>query len=347
MIPVTAVMGAVETYTTERAVANVRAQNPQQPNSQRQNAQDNRSPQQRMADHRKQFVEPAKEALRTRRTAILRSEAYKGSIIKPNIRESLLATGDYSIFVEENGRYVERKIGFHARGLGEYYDEYGNFRQEAFDGDVAVIQKLLAEVGNGSYDSIISSANLPKKVRLEPVTRWMGADSAGKTGVVEFDIAPDMSEERQVNYLAISEIRQPGSLHIYMGTNGRTFTINAKLVTTNDEQAVANYDRITALKAMTMPEKNYVGILGDDGPPVPVRLYGYGLRLHGIPCVVTSLSIPYPEDVDYYYYTGNDKKTFGIPIVNTISITLQEIRSMDELEQFNIEQFKKGDLPGW
>ncbi len=343
MFPVSAINGELQNYTTERAIAAVRPEN-----SQRQNAQDNRTPAQRTSDVTARFAADI-AAAKEQRERIKTLPAYKGRAIEPNVESSLLAFGSYSIFVEENGRYVERQIATTGRTLSDYIDSQGNFDQTLFDRDVERVKSMAAGLSPNSKptDGAIISADLSKKVRLVPVTYRVGDGANGGAGIVEFDIAPDMSEERQVNYLAISEIRAPGSLHLYMGTQGRTFTINAKLVTTNDEQARANYDKLVALRAMTLPEKGYVGVLGDEGPPIPVRLYGYGMRLHGIPCVVTSLSIPYPEDVDYYYFDRGGVQT-GIPIVNTISVTLQEIRSADELlEQFDINAFRSGDLPGW
>jgi len=342
MFPVTAVQGAVDNYATQRAISYATAEN-----SQRQNAQDNRTPQQRMDEYRRDVIVPARERLAAQRQRVLGSEAsFIGSVIEPNVQDSLLASGSYSYFVEQNGKYVQQELNFPARPAGYYFDNNGDFKQDLFDADVKAVRQLLGDRRAESSD-IISSSDLPKKVRLVPVAQRVGSNTADRNDIVEFDISPDMSEDRQVNYLAISEIRAPGSLHLYMGTQGRTFTINAKLVTTNDEQAVANYNKMVALRAMTLPEKGYVGVLGDEGPPIPVRLYGYGMRLHGIPCVVTSLSIPYPEDVDYYYCEINGVQT-GIPIVNTISVTLQEIRSADELlEQFDIQKFRTGNLPGW
>jgi hypothetical protein len=344
MFPVSAIDGALQNYTTERAIAAVRPEN-----SQRENAQDSRTPQQRAKDVTDRFAADI-AAAREQRNRINSLPVYKGRVIEPNVESSLLAFGNYSIFVEENGRYVERQIATTGRTLSDYINSQGEFDQTLFDRDVERVKSMAAGLSPNSSatpDGAIISADLSKKVRLVPVTQRVGEGAQGGSGIVEFDIAPDMSEERQVNYLAISEIRAPGSLHLYMGTQGRTFTINAKLVTTNDEQARANYDKLVALRAMTLPEKGYVGVLGDEGPPIPVRLYGYGMRLHGIPCVVTSLSIPYPEDVDYYYFDRGGVQT-GMPIVNTISVTLQEIRSADELlEQFDINAFRSGDLPGW
>lgn len=284
--------------------------------------------------------------------------AYTGSVQHTNPRTSLLKDGSYSYAVVENGVRSIRTIRL--RDPREYVNPDGSYNEPLLERDLksvadnlAINQTSASAAGALAYNNSIRDSDMKKKVKLVPISSRQASrvDAQGNgvfiDGTVEFDIAPDMTEERQVSYIPISEIRTPGSLHIYMGTNGRTFTINAKLVSTNDEQALENIRKINALKAMAMPEKGYTGVLGDDGPPIPVRLYGYGKRLQGIPCVLTSLSIPYPEDVDYFYTSVGGVDT-GIPIVNTISISLQEIRSTDELlTTFDIQSFREGTLKGW
>lgn len=210
--------------------------------------------------------------------------------------------------------------------------------QDQFDASFnnTVSNLLNPQTENAAAENIIGESS--KKVKLVPIN-----DKAG--GSVIFEFAPEMSKDKTVNYIPITELRQAAAIYIFIGTSGRTFTINAKLISRTIEEAEQNIQILNLLESWTNPEDNFGYLEGDTGTPMVLRLYGYGERLKGIPCVITSFSTPFPEDVDYIY-TGSGDKT-GIPIVQPVTISLQEVRTPDELDKFSIEAFRNGTLAGW
>jgi hypothetical protein len=169
---------------------------------------------------------------------------------------------------------------------------------------------------------------------------------------VRFFVTPEISEARTINYQEISEIRQPGGILIYIGTQLRTYQINARMVSRSQEEADLAYIYTQRLKAWTTPNKDAGGPVaeGAGGATAPeiLKLYGYGGasggQLRGVPVVITSLNIDFPNNVSYLK-TTNGKA--DVPIVQNISISLKEARSVDDLEKFNIYSFRSGELLNW
>lgn len=192
----------------------------------------------------------------------------------------------------------------------------------------------------------------------------------GTSRKVEFKVTPDVTESKSVSYIPITDIRSAGSIHIFIGSPGRTFGINAKFVSRTQEEAKENFQMLHLLKGWTVPEKGYDARGGngstiDSDTPRIVNLYGYGQQLKGIPTVLTSLGVTYPSDVDYITFSDNTSnsnnntsettRSFSIPIIMNVDIQLQEVRSADELTgdtsksptAFDIKKYKNGELPGW
>ncbi len=80
-------------------------------------------------------------------------------------------------------------------------------------------------------------------------------------------------------------------------------------------------------------------------PPAVIELSAYSNAKHRgniyrIPCVITNLSIPYPTDVDYIPTSEGTP----FPAIMTISIELIEVHSPNEYQNFNIVNFRRGEL---
>lgn len=67
-------------------------------------------------------------------------------------------------------------------------------------------------------------------------------------------------------------------------------------------------------------------------------------QLYNIPVVIQSLSIPYPTDVDYIISSPSQAP---IPLIMAVDIQLIEAHSAQEYEQFNLNDFKQGNLAGF
>jgi hypothetical protein len=175
---------------------------------------------------------------------------------------------------------------------------------------------------------------------------------------VRFFVTPELSESRTVLYDEMSDIRFPGGMLIYIGTQLRTYSITAKMISRTRQEADLTYTYTHILKSWTMPSKfGTVDALGTGGQgggentPEILRLYAYGKerQIRGVPVVMTSLNIDYPSNITYI--TKSDNKTF-VPIVQTFTIGLKEARNWKELSGegdtgFKIEEYKQGILPAW
>lgn len=66
-------------------------------------------------------------------------------------------------------------------------------------------------------------------------------------------------------------------------------------------------------------------------------------HIRRVPVVISSLTIPYPSDVDYIISTNG----VAMPTVMTIDLTLLETHSPREFENFSLNDYKKGILPNF
>ena len=166
---------------------------------------------------------------------------------------------------------------------------------------------------------------------------------------VTFAVTPEISEQGSTSYVEVSEIRQAASILVYLGSPSRTFSINAKLVSRSQEEAKKNFGYLHLMKSWRMPVKGSVyhgargGHLDADAPPV-LYIYGYGENFKGIQVVMKSINIDWTPDVDYISTGDGDTK---MPIILSVSMSFQEIRSGLELELFTLEDYKAGQLETW
>lgn len=152
--------------------------------------------------------------------------------------------------------------------------------------------------------------------------------------VVAFDVSPEVTETRNVNYKTLEPVHMPGGIHVYGSTSSRTFNINnIRLVSRTGEEAARNLYRLNVMRSWAMP---YFGINNSQltgAPPDVLSLSAYARgpvdssrifkeqtennqlgtnqqnnqqttkirpsNIRNIPVVLQQLSIPYPSDVDY------------------------------------------------
>jgi hypothetical protein len=177
--------------------------------------------------------------------------------------------------------------------------------------------------------------------------------------LVVFRATPEISENRAVNFSEISDIRHPGGLLIYIGTQPRSFDISAKFISRTVEEATESYKFTHLLKSWTMPIKKDgegwdSGTGGYKNTPEVINLFGYDKgdkgQFKGIPVVITSLNISFPPDVNYI----EDENGVFIPIIQSVSIALKEARKYSELRGrddggvgFKMQDYKNGELDTW
>lgn len=161
--------------------------------------------------------------------------------------------------------------------------------------------------------------------------------------VVVFEATPDMNEGAQNLFVDIGDIRAAASIVIYMGSPSRTFSINAKFVSRTAVEAKDNMQYVNILKAWREPAIKANGSIGT-AEPETLRLFAYGDVLKGIPVMINNISIEYPSDVDYILSSDGN---VWVPIIQSVTIGLKEVRSFQDLESFDYEKFKAGQLEGW
>jgi hypothetical protein len=80
-----------------------------------------------------------------------------------------------------------------------------------------------------------------------------------------------------------------------------------------------------------------------DTTPRVLNLSGYNGMFNNIPVVVVDLSLNFPPDTDYI----SSSSGVMVPILSEVSCTVKEIRSLDDIKKFNIDQFRSGQLENW
>lgn len=77
---------------------------------------------------------------------------------------------------------------------------------------------------------------------------------------VIFDVTPDLTENRNVNYKTMDPVHMPGAIHVYNNTSSRTYSIGSiKLISRTRDEATYNLDKINQLRAWTMPRFGFNG----------------------------------------------------------------------------------------
>ncbi len=153
--------------------------------------------------------------------------------------------------------------------------------------------------------------------------------------VIAFDVTPEITETRNVNYKTLEPVHMPGGIHVYGNTSSRIFNVNnIRLVSRTREEASKNLYRLNVMRSWAMPyfgTKN-TSLVG--APPDVLALTAYAsgrqdlansqsriassddeggnpadaraslkraraTNIHNIPVVLQQISIPYPSDTDY------------------------------------------------
>lgn len=189
------------------------------------------------------------------------------------------------------------------------------------------------------------------------------------TRFVVFNTMPTIAESQAVNYSAMNPVHMPGTYNIYENTPSKTFEIgDLKLVSRNQQEARKNLERINILRAWTKPYFGSIEVPGGSkineseaselkdylgAPPEVVLLSAYSDEknrgnIYKIPTILTSLSISYPNDVDYIPTSSSDSDDglggVPFPTLLTISVSLTEQHSANEFEKFNLAAYRTGQL---
>jgi len=99
--------------------------------------------------------------------------------------------------------------------------------------------------------------------------------------VVAFDVTPEITETRNVNYKTIEPVHMPGGIHVYGSTNSRVFNINnIRFVSRTREEASKNLYRLNIMRGWAMPYfgVNNTSLVGAPPDVLSLSAYSTGSR---------------------------------------------------------------------
>lgn len=160
--------------------------------------------------------------------------------------------------------------------------------------------------------------------------------------IVEFDNMPAITESNTVQYEPIAAPHMPMSFQKYKGTDSVTYSLEVVFTARNSNEAFRNFVFCNNLRAWTKPffgikQMNADGSRGKLGAPPPVLNFSGYRGLINVPVVITKLDIPKPNDCDWIN-TGYNNIPF--PTVLKVSISLTEIFSADQINDFDLSVFR-------
>lgn len=202
-------------------------------------------------------------------------------------------------------------------------------------------------VGATDVSSMLSDAGIAAGVG-GPTRKEVTLVSTVTGETVTFKVTPTISEERSATYDEVSPAHHPGSIMKYSRTASRGWGIGqAKLISRNVAEATENQKTLNLLRSWLMPYYGY-GTEAEDknrlgAPPDVLTFTAYGDKnIGGVPVVITSLNVSWPNDVDYIHTA--DMQAF--PVIMNIDISLKEAWSPREYSGFSLAAYKKGDMKG-
>lgn len=198
--------------------------------------------------------------------------------------------------------------------------------------------------------SMVQDAN-PDNTEFFKVKLWQDPALDGNGGaadMVTFDVMPTIGESRQATYDTFTPLHHPGEILKFKSTGARSWTISAKLISRNQEEASKNLRSINTIRSWVMPfygegtkansaTGQYLG-----APPPILTLQAYGDQMIGpVKCVLENYDWRFPNDVDYIpTYSG-----VPFPVILEVALTVKESWSPAEYSGFDLMKYRNGKLP--
>ncbi len=154
--------------------------------------------------------------------------------------------------------------------------------------------------------------------------------------VVAFDVTPEITETRNVNYKTLEPVHMPGGIHVYGNTSSRIYNINnIRLVSRSREEASKNLYRLNLMRSWAMP---YFGINNTSlvgAPPDVLALTAYAIGGRDTANNPAGASVTDAErrrsNVARFSKTGPDAQKSGVLAreratnIHNIPVVLQQI----------------------
>jgi hypothetical protein len=164
---------------------------------------------------------------------------------------------------------------------------------------------------------------------------------------IEFDIMPDVQEQRTVEYEPISTPQMPTEFQKYKGTKAVTWQITGVFACRTRDEARRNLMYINNLRSWSMP---YFGKeqRGDKlgAPPPVLKFSGWRGLVGEVPVVMTTANWQWPKDCDWIP-TGvfdEDGKEIPFPTVLNVNISVTESFSPEQVNDFDLDAFRRGRM---
>jgi hypothetical protein len=207
---------------------------------------------------------------------------------------------------------------------------------------------------NQSVSAADVKANIPKSESDDShKVKLLQMENSEVVAKVIFDVMPEVFESRTAEYEAVAPPQAPGAFQKYKGTASTQWTINGIFVCRTTEEATKNLAYLNQLRAWVMP---YFGVRTQQnskyrnktGAPPPVLEFSGWRRgmVSPIPVVITSLQWTFPRDVDYIPardLTDSGNVNIPFPTVLSVSISMVESLSAEQMNGFDLDRFERGD----
>jgi hypothetical protein len=200
--------------------------------------------------------------------------------------------------------------------------------------------KLVASVMDGPSNTILDTVSFPSDPLIQRV--------------VEFDIMPEVSEQRSVDYEALSPPQAPGEFQKFKGTKSVQWQIVGTFVCRTRDEAKRNYIFLNTLRGWSQSyfgDNQRLQFQNKLGAPPPVLTFtGWRGLVGSVPVVMTSTQWNFPKDCDWIPTGIRQQSGAGLeipfPTVMTVTVTLVESFSPAQFNAFDLVAFRNGDMIG-
>lgn len=161
------------------------------------------------------------------------------------------------------------------------------------------------------------------------------------TNGLVFPTTPTVTVNHAATYNSTQLTHNNFKSYFYQGSDVQGITITGDFTAQTIEEGKYVNAAIHFLRACTKmffgTNTQYAG-----NPPPMVFLNGYGgTYLPNVPCVVTTFNHTMPNDVDYIQV-----ESYWMPVVSSISVTLQPVYSRSKQLLFDNSSYNRGDVYG-
>lgn len=175
-----------------------------------------------------------------------------------------------------------------------------------------------------------------------------------EVGKFIFPFTPSITLSHQASYSAMEPVHNNYAFASYENSKLDKINISGEFYCEDSNDAAYWIAAVHFLRSVT---KMYFGENTENpgAPPPVLKLNGYGdFVFNNVPVVVTNFTVEMPKDVDYIpsKFVGNtdiegasfDVDGVGyVPVKSVINLTLMPVYSREQVRNFNLQDFVKGN----